>query len=173
MLDVALFYNEYDGERNYALDPTNTTLPPNVLPLIITNSDDFENYGFEFTVDYRPIDRWTIRTSYSYLHNNHNGVADENTPEQQVSISNFVQLTDSLQFDTTFRYVDDLRDFATIDDYLTMDARIAWRPSDSLEMSLNGRNLLHDEQIEFVEFIANRFPTGVERSIYAQITWEF
>lgn len=169
LIDIAAFYNDYEKDRFF---DTDLTLLPDVpfgtIPLVITNDLDFNTKGFEITADYRPINKWTIRAAYSYL----STTQDFTTPEQQVALTNLFQLTDALQFDTTFRYVDELEDL-DIDDYLTMDARLAYRPNESLEFSINGRNLLDDEQIEFVEIIANRIPTGLERSIYGQITWEF
>ncbi|MFP6582128.1 MAG: TonB-dependent receptor [Candidatus Hydrogenedentota bacterium] len=171
MFDIALFYNQYTNERNFDNDPSNTEpFPPGVIPLIVNNDNDFDTNGVEFTIDYRPVDRWTIRTGYSYMNTNLDGGDTSNTPQQQASLTNQIQVTDEIQFDTTFRYTDQLPGLEDIDDYFTLDARLAWRPSDSLEMSLNGRNLFDDDQSEFIEFVANRLPTGVERSVYGQIT---
>jgi iron complex outermembrane recepter protein len=173
MLDIAVFYNDYEGERSYDTDfPNIANVPAGTLPLKVTNEDDFETKGVEVTLDYRPIERWTIRTNYSYLDSNQ-GSLSENTPDHQASLSNFVQVTDALQFDTSFRYAAQPNSLDIVDDYFTLDARVAWSPKESLTLSLNGRNLLDAEHIEYVEFIANRIPTGVERSIYGQITWEF
>ena len=176
ILDLALFYNDYKDGRGFQTElPLVPLLPPGTLPLLLNNSDDYNAKGFEVTLDYRPIEWWTIRGVYSYFDTNQGGeddTVDRNTPQQQASLTNQFEVLDHFQIDATFRYVDELSGLG-IDDYLTMDARLAWRPNDSLEVSLNGRNLLDNEQIEFIEFIANRIPTGLERSFYGQVTWEF
>jgi iron complex outermembrane receptor protein len=59
-----------------------------------------------------------------------------------------------------------------VNDYLTLDVRLAWRPTPGLELALVGQNLLEDEHAEFqVEF--GRAATVVPRGFYGQIKWQF
>ena len=94
------------------------------------------------------------------------------TPKQQFTLTNQINITGNIFADTTARFVDQSEGYP-IEDCFTMDARIGWRPRAGLELSINGRNLLDHEQFEFVELITNRATTGVERSIYGQVTWEY
>jgi iron complex outermembrane receptor protein len=59
-----------------------------------------------------------------------------------------------------------------VDGYLSLNARVAWRPYPDLELSVAGQNLLDERHLEFVgeAFVA---PTEVERSVYGQVRWEF
>jgi iron complex outermembrane recepter protein len=52
--------------------------------------------------------------------------------------------------------------------YTELYMRLGWRMNPSLDLSLVGRNLLHDSHGEFG-------PTGrlqIERSVYAMLTWQ-
>lgn len=52
--------------------------------------------------------------------------------------------------------------------YTELDMRIAWRARQSLELALNGHNLLHAAHGEFG-------PAGrelIERSVYVLLTWQ-
>ena len=169
LVDATAFYNDYEGERDTApfLAPS---LPFNV-PLQLNNDIDFITRGIELTLDYRPYTRWLLRGGYSFIDTNNPG-AGLNSPQQQFTLGNEVNITETVYAGATLRYVDMLSDLG-IDDYLTMDARAAWKPRENLELSVNGRNLFDDEQTEFIEIIANRASTAVERSVYGQITWEF
>ena len=57
--------------------------------------------------------------------------------------------------------------------YTELDARIAWKPMEGLELSLTGQNLLHERHPEFIETLLWNQPTEVERSVHAQATLSF
>jgi iron complex outermembrane receptor protein len=73
-----------------------------------------------------------------------------------------------VSLDAYLRYVDDLPDPAT-SDYTELTARLGWRVSSSLELSLNGLNLLHANHREYAE------PAGQEitRNVTAELRWTF
>ena len=56
---------------------------------------------------------------------------------------------------------------------MELDARLAWRPTEDLELAIVGRNLLHDEHQEFAPTFVNHVPTAVEREVYGKVTWRF
>jgi hypothetical protein len=58
-----------------------------------------------------------------------------------------MQPVKDVDVDISLRVVDDLTDIG-IPRYTEMDARIAWRATDTLELSLSGFNLLHDQHPE-------------------------
>jgi hypothetical protein len=53
--------------------------------------------------------------------------------------------------------------------YTELGARVAWRASDALELSVNGSNLLDDTHAEYA------LPTAraIRRSIYGEVRWTF
>ena len=71
------------------------------------------------------------------------------------------------------RYVDNVPT-QSISSYVSLDARISWRPRNNLEFALVGQNLLDPQRLEFNQdtFLDVR-STEVERSVYGKVTWEF
>lgn len=77
----------------------------------------------------------------------------------------------NFELDTSVVYIDDLELF-DISDYVRLDLRLGWKPTDNIEISLAGQNLLDDEHSEFGQsfFIV---PSRVERSFYGSLTLRF
>jgi iron complex outermembrane receptor protein len=97
-------------------------------------------------------------------------VGDE--PRHQASLRGAFILRADLDLDVWFRYVESVSSIYVgaegmygIDEYVTMDMRLAWRPSEDLELSLVSQNLLDSGHVEFVQENFTR-PTEVERSFY-------
>lgn len=83
-------------------------------------------------------------------------------------------LFERVELDLWIRYVDNLPTL-NVDSYTTLDAKIAWKPTDNMEISLVGQNLIDNKHIEFKENSAF-IPGGgneVERSVYFQVTLHF
>ena len=57
--------------------------------------------------------------------------------------------------------------------YAALDLRLGWNPSENLEISITGQNLLDPEHPEFYESILLSSPAEVERNLYAKIVWRF
>ena len=53
--------------------------------------------------------------------------------------------TEAVELDVRLRAVDDL---SAVDGYVEADARLGWRLSDRLVLSLTGRNLIEDRRVE-------------------------
>lgn len=53
--------------------------------------------------------------------------------------------------------------------YLTLDARLGWRPVKTLELSLVGRNLLHQRQQEYRAEFIQTVPSGAGREVYGGV----
>ena len=60
-----------------------------------------------------------------------------------------------------------------IDGYTTLDARIGWRATDGLELSLVGQNLVGGSRLEYRPEFLSTAPTRVGRSVYAKATVQF
>ena len=53
--------------------------------------------------------------------------------------------------------------------YTELGARVAWRASDSLELSIVGANLLDDRHSEYAVPTARE----IRRAVYAELLWNF
>lgn len=189
--DVALFYNDYDNLRGEStgspLCLPSATPPPCTLPdylvnpyIELDNSLDGESMGLELTTRWQPTEWWRLQGSYSYLkvtlHSITGGrtevVGEGSSPQHQWSLRSSMELGQATQVNLWMRYVDELPALE-VEQYFTLDARLSWRPLNNLELSLVGKNLLDSSHLEYREQQLSTFDTEVERSVYAQLRWEF
>ena len=131
-------------------------------------------WGVEVAVDYTPKPWWLVRLSYTFfefevVNAQVGNTAEADTPHHQVAIQNRLDLPHNVEFDTTLRFVDGLRDI-DIDNYFTLDARLAWHPREDLEFSIVGQNLLDSERNEFLEMVLRPVSTGLQRSVCGKVT---
>jgi len=186
-LDLALFYNRYDDLRS--LEP-GTPFPGSdpdvtVLPFLAENGTEADAFGIELALDWSPKPWWQLRTGYTFLlldvdapsADPITASSEDDTPTHQGFITNHFNLPRNFELDTTLRFVGELDGVGftteTIDSYVEFDARIAWRPKENIEFALIGRNLFDSEHFEFSPTFVNNVATTVERSVFAQMTWEF
>lgn len=175
-LDITMFYNEYDDLRVFE-SPS-----PFIPTFEIDNKVSATTYGFELAAAWQAADWLKLDLAYSYLDSDMNAgsqVGEE--PHHQASLRGAFMLSDNLDLDIWLRYVDSVTAFYLlpipgewydVDDYVTMDVRLAWSPSDDLELSLVGQNLLDSSHVEFVQENFTR-PTEVERGFYGKLTYTF
>lgn len=185
-IDLALFYNRYKNLRSLELGAP--FLEPYPLPLHVAipfyarNNLEGETYGLEMALDWQPASWWRVRMNYTLLEMDLDlrpttidlisGGVQESSPEQQVFLANHFDLSEYTELDITFRYTDRLSALA-IQDYITMDVRLAWRPSDDFEIALIAHDLLDGAHQEFDSMFVNTVPTQVQRGIYGKLTWRF
>ncbi len=99
------------------------------------------------------------------------------SPQQRMNLRSAVNLRADLDFDIWFCYVGNnvaatVAGNSYIPDYVTMDARLAWRPDPDLEISLVGQNLLANSHLEYQQ--ENLIlPTLIDRGMYGKISWNF
>ncbi len=179
-LDIAMFYNDYDNTRNVEiLAPINEDVPapPHTLvPVLIVNGQGVTAYGFEIGADLSITPWWLVRASYSFINVEGSNLLPTSgaaeVPQNMVSVQNRFDLPHNLEFDTTLRYVDNVPTL-DIESYVELDARLAWRPRENLEIAIVGQNLLDSEHEEYDDDVATTVPTRVQRGIYGKITWRF
>ena len=185
-LDLALFYNDYDDLQSFeAVQPENL-----LSDVIFDNKLAASSYGLELVLDWWPLDWWRLQSSYSYIHvslspvagsrdpDRNNVLAAKSSPDHQFSIRSMMELRDDLNLDLWLYYVDELERTAysrpdySVPAYTSFNARVAWKPTRQLELSLVGQNLFDSHHPEFVgeNFLSI---TEVERSWYAQLRWHF
>ena len=187
-LDIAAFFNDYDNlhtlelkldESFYETSP----LPPHfVIPYTADNKMEGETYGVELAANWQALDWWRLQAAYTYLqiqlHTDRNSecILAEKTegenPHHQIFFRSSMELFRNLEFDLWVRYADNLPS-QDIGSYITLDARLGWRPFNDLELSVVGQNLLDSDHPEFSSYMLATPLTEIERSVYGKITWSF
>ena len=183
-IDIAAFYNNYDHllsiEPGAPFTESSPAPPHTVVPLFFRNGLLGKTSGFEIAPDWTPIRWWRLRGSYSYLYmdlQKHSGSLDATTagsiqgssPHHQIVIQSSIDLPKKLELDQTFRYVSALP-AERVAAYSNADVRFSWRFVRSMEFSIVGQNLF---QPHHPESAGDPGPlVGMQRSVYAKITWQ-
>jgi len=159
-LDLALFHNRYRDLLSGEIGVPFIESPPSgsprfIVPILLRNGNEGQTDGVEVAADVAVADWWHLHGAYSFLYmdltgQDANGArsTEGGSPANQVAIRSYVDLPRGFELDATFRFVDRLP-AQDIDAYATVDARLAWRPSKSIEVSLVGQNLLERSHGEF------------------------
>jgi iron complex outermembrane receptor protein len=189
-LDLVLFYNEYQNlsDYTYNFSPMLLGLPMSIL---FDNGMEGSTQGLEASIAWQPRPWLTTELNYTYIKldlqplNTLNPsdtaiIAEESSPEHQVSLRTGIDIRKNLHLNLWARYVGAL-DIASnvaytsgmiVDDYLAFDANISWKMRENIELTLVGQNLFDSSHLEFVnEYFTP--PIEIERSVYAKITWNF
>ena len=186
-VDTALFYTEYRDHRSgESIMPTTVFTPlPHVLSgYVQDNKLEAETWGLEVAVDWRVRDWWRLQGNYTLLKVNLEAESDssdkfsalvyeDSSPQQQWSLRSSFDLGRDWEFDLWLRYVDGITvTYTEIDDYYSLDMRLAWQPVEGVELALIGQNLLESSHQEFQTEMGT-IPTAVPRGFYAQVKWQF
>lgn len=187
-VDMALFYNEYEGI--YSLDASGDPYDTNVY---FKNLYDGSGKGVELAANWQPTNWLSFMFTYSYLdldldlgqnlvltsYEEMQNVFEVNSPEHQLSLRTSIELTSDLQLNLWGRFVDETKstrltiyELKTVPSYWLFDANIIWTPVEDLEVMLAGQNLLNSSELEYIpEWITPAIE--IERSVYGKITWKF
>lgn len=184
-LDVATYYHALDRIVSWDLGmPTVDPGPPprTIIPISPGNQNQIDIYGVELAYNYSATDHWRLRGGYSFMHYEKNlpagsmdasgVVGEEMYPKHTAFVRSSADLGPTVQLDVVVRYVDKLAS-AGIDSYVGLDARLAWRPIEQLEVFVVGRNLLDDYHAEAIPNVLMTQQGEVERDVYAGVTWRF
>ncbi len=168
-LTVTAFFNDYDDLRTVDTDPVT------IFPIRFANSARGETYGVEVWGTWDVTDRWRLSGGFATLEKDLEpkpgsrditGIASGgDDPDWHGQIRSRLDITDRIELDVGVRAVDDL---ATVDGYVEADARLGWRVTDDLEVSIAGSNLLHDRHIESDDAGRRR---QIGRSIFLRLRW--
>jgi iron complex outermembrane receptor protein len=187
--DIAAYYNTYTNLR--VISPsvkTSVSGPPayDVQHFILSNDMHGHAVGVELAVDWTPVDWWRLQTSYSYqkltmyldgtsIDSINKGNAQGDVPQHQFSVRSGFDLGRQVSLDLWLRGTDRIVsiDGVSVRGYATMDARLAWKPFKTLELSLVGQNLFESHHPEFIPEYINTLPSEVVRSVYGKLTWQF
>ena len=186
--DLTAFLNDYSRLRTTPASANFITANNSGDPALFYqlnyeagNTMEGNTYGFELVADAKPLDWWRLQLAYTYLRldlqETGQGLfasedAEGESPRNQVSLRSMMNLRSDITLDTWLRYVDNLPTYG-IDNYVTLDARVAWQVNPTVELSLVGQNLLDNAQPEFGYLFINTIPSEIERSVYAQVRMTF
>ena len=184
--DTALFYNVYN---NLIVPKGGAPIPgvPLIVPAPRVNGLSAETYGVEFAANWALTETWRLRGNYSFLQmlvHSDPGInpgrersIEGASPQNQVYLQSSWDLGKTVEFDLIGRYVERLSGFPSsapnrVPSYVTMDARLGWRPNKAWEVAVVGQNLLASHHLEFG---GNQFLSAplieIQRGVYAMATW--
>jgi iron complex outermembrane recepter protein len=183
-IDLAAFYNVYSNLLGANLGSGNLVVgPPTriVVPLNTNYSTRGRTYGAEIATEWQPADWLRLRTGYSVLRmdlesDEPQAVVDaaSRNPRHQGFLHASYDFSPTIKLDGILRGGTRLSSSsASVPGYVTMDARIAWQPTQRLELALVGTNLLGGERVEFVSDLIGLVPARVGPTAYAKATIRF
>lgn len=174
-LSVTTFYNVYENLRSAEPGPA-----PLFMPITIANGVEGDTYGVEFTGTYQPASWWRLRGGYTFLEKDlsikptsndlNGGRAESNDPAHQFLVQSMMDIPGNIELGFIGRYVDDLPE-PRVASYWGLDATVAWRLYNFIEVSVTAQNLLDEQHIEFVP--SNREARNLQRSIYGKVVCRF
>jgi iron complex outermembrane receptor protein len=148
------------------------------------NKKSAKTCGFETSLDWSITDWWTMRGNYSNLRiwitvdkdskDQWGKSQEQESPRHQFTIRSSIKLPGKTDLDLCGRYVSKLPSpNLNVPSYFEVDANLGWRPTDYLELSLTGRNLLKRYHPEFTANWLFFAATQVQRSVYGGIAVRF
>ena len=170
-LTATAFFNDYDHLRS--IEPSGTAF-------VLGNTFQGETYGTELSANYQMAPGWSWRAGYTFLQmelHQRTGSADltsqsqeGDSPNNQFFLGTSIDLPAHWEFDMTARYTDNLPN-QHVSNYISMDLRLGWRPTENWEFSIVAQNLLDTQHPEFGTVPATR--KEIEQSIYGKVTCRF
>ena len=180
-VELSMFYNQYSDLRTVELVGAT---------FIGANRAKGESYGFELAPVITLTDWWQLRPSYALLQmdlraaqpsNDTRTLREEDqSPEHTITINSRMRLQNNVNLDLTARYVDQIfvarSNFGAgqaIPSYWALDARVGWRPQESLEFAVVGQALLDDRHQEFSPTFVSTRAAEVQHSVFGSLTYRF
>ncbi|MDV6342603.1 TonB-dependent receptor [Nitrosomonas sp. Is24] len=186
-VDIAGFVNDYSQLRDASFGALSlsTGMPIQLLlPVMGNNKASALTYGFEISADWKPTDKWRLQGNYSFLHMDISASsltkrfdpitsgADKVNPQHQLSLRSNYDLSDKLEANLWLRYISDIS-YYNIPGYVTMDAKMTYKPVKNLELFVVGQNLFSQNHREFVADFLPSSPAFIPRGIYGGAQWRF
>jgi iron complex outermembrane receptor protein len=169
---VSLFDDVYSDLRNIEVTPTT------VLPLFWGNGLRARIFGAEAWASWQLADWWRLSAGLTLQHEDFRfgpgattllGTSQlGNDPRHQANLRSTMRLADDLSFSTDLREVGALPS-PRVPGYVEMNARLNWRMSGAVEVSVTGFNLLHSRHMEYDNGIQDLVP----RSLVVETRWRF
>jgi iron complex outermembrane receptor protein len=149
-------------------------------PIVLGNDLEDRSRGLELTLRVQPVPAARATVSYAYLTHDlsltpgvvdaGNGRADVADPRHQVQVHGRFDLPRAIEADIYWRHVGELP-APGAPPWSDMTLRVGWRPRPDVDLSLVGRDLLHDRHREFANPAGGVF--FQRRAVYARATVVF
>ncbi len=168
-LSIAVFYNEFTRLRSLEMLPGGARFE---------NRLEGTSSGVELSASYRVTPRWRLTGGLVTLDEHlrrMTGSTDVlgaaalgNDPDYWWTVRSLFDLTSTVQLDATFRQVGPLPN-PQVPAYSTVEARIGWRPTNQLELSVTLQNLFDPAHTEWGA-PNNRVEFG--RAVFFRVMWQ-
>jgi iron complex outermembrane receptor protein len=170
---LTAFYEELQDLRGGTFDPV-------ARAFLVSNEIEGNSRGLEAWALYQATERWRLMAGWLELNQDLHprpGSTDVggpgalgNDPRHVVKARSSWRVIDAVDFDLSWRYVSALAYLSTVPSYSATDARLAWRITPAIELSLTGSDLFHASHVEFDE---HGLPARIPRAYYAQVRVQF
>jgi iron complex outermembrane recepter protein len=185
-LDLAAFRNRYTGLASLELgspflDPATGQT---IYPLLNENLIDGHSTGLEGLAMYSPFGWWRLSVNYSYTEMrltalgedlNRNRFYAGSTPRNQVGVQSYFDLPHNVELYGGLRVLSAIETLPEVVNgtgdpgYQELDLNAIWHATAHLELSLEGRSLLHTNHVEFG---GPDERSAIDRSVFGRMTWE-
>jgi iron complex outermembrane receptor protein len=185
--DLSAFYTIHQhllGDENltpYFVPASGMNLAHLVLPEEQTNVRYGASEGSELSATWTVIPRWRLTAGGDWLRIHTHAyagidaadtVTDGGTsPHYQYELRSNLDLTKKLQFDTAIFFVSALPE-ENVRSHLRLDARLAWRMTERVEMATGVQDALDAQHPEMDSQRLSGLE-AVQRNIYGKLTWRF
>ena len=161
-IDAAGFYNRHgdlpSGRLGTAFIEATPPPPRIVIPVLFGNLMRGEAWGAELWADARPLPSWRLSGAYSYLRVDvrpetptpglTGDGSEGSSPRHQFYLRSTLDLPVNIDVDAYFRYVSQLPALR-VPSHTSLDVKIAWKPSQRIEIAAVGQNLLDPHHLEW------------------------
>ena len=177
---ISAFYNDYGDLRSTSITPAT------IVPLFFQNNLEGSTYGVELSISYQVLPWWRLHGSVDPIREDirvkpgqfdlNKGLNETADPRARLSLRSSMDLPNNMEFDFALRRIDsrDINNGPTIGivpSYIEMGLRLGWNPTERIELSVVGQNLLHAHHPEY------GFPgptlVDIRRNVYGKVAWHF
>lgn len=175
--DAAVFWNKYEDLIGLGA-PGSPTIGPEgfIVPISFANSGHAETYGVELASTLKLHEDWWLQGSYTFLKMNYDGSIlgnQDDSPTNQFNLQSSHHLADNVQMDLIWRQVNSLAG-QNVNAYSSFNVRLAWQPTDHMDLFVMGTNLFDSEHFEFGDDpFAGTQATEVPRGVFGGMTLRF
>ncbi|WP_373081721.1 TonB-dependent receptor plug domain-containing protein [Zhongshania sp.] len=183
-LDLALFFNEYEGLRTLepgAPEPNSAPPPAFVVPVVASNGAAARSWGGELVLSAALTPQWQAELQYSNVQididaersGDPNATkAEGESPQHRLTLRSNWDLAGGWAINTALRYVDEVEG-QNIDEYTELDVHLNKRFAENITLSLVGQNLLDSTHEEYVDKVVGTPRVEVERGVYVKFKLDF
>lgn len=162
--DMSVFYHQYDdlqtSEPEQPILVTESPGPYIVLPNFLYNGMEGNTSGGSMALSWQPNADLRFRLQYSYITfdlNSKSGSLDTTSlnvagesPENQIAVHSFWNITPNLHFYAGIRYVDELKS-QSVKEYVALDTSLQWQLNKQINLSLTVNNVSDRRHVEYVD----------------------